>query len=354
MKQSAEALFKLLRIALGNEFDYSLPNSVNWKKVIDLSIEQGVAAIAVDGLQKIYDACPEVVHDLDKPELEDVKYDWFGYCLSYEADFEYHAGVIEKLRSLYANRGIKMLVLKGQSLGKYYPIPTHRPSGDIDVYLFDKYDDGNVLMESIGIDIDYHNKKHSVCVFDGITIENHKTLLDVDDNKVDRNLETILHNTSEDALWMKEGYYVLCPQDYYIFLLRHLVKHFESSDAINFRQLMDFGLFLGSEKDNIDLGVAKDVLNKYHMCRLNDIFISLAMDITGIKLYSFICGDVPSEDKNRVLDEILKPNPNVENRTAIGKLILNFSQLWKYRLLPDSFKRRLNRILLRHLRKLYE
>lgn len=52
MNKSANILFRLLRAALGDETEVSMPDDVDWNEVIDLSFNQGVAAIAVDGLQK--------------------------------------------------------------------------------------------------------------------------------------------------------------------------------------------------------------------------------------------------------------------------------------------------------------
>ena len=50
---SVNILFQLLRAALGNEAAVGeLPSDIDWKEVIDLSFDQGVAAIAVDGLQR--------------------------------------------------------------------------------------------------------------------------------------------------------------------------------------------------------------------------------------------------------------------------------------------------------------
>lgn len=49
---SVHTLFQLLRSALGNQSAETLPADINWREVIDLSFEQGVAAVAVDGLQR--------------------------------------------------------------------------------------------------------------------------------------------------------------------------------------------------------------------------------------------------------------------------------------------------------------
>lgn len=40
---------------MGTETEVSLPASVDWQEVIDLSFDQGVAAIAVDGLGFAHD-----------------------------------------------------------------------------------------------------------------------------------------------------------------------------------------------------------------------------------------------------------------------------------------------------------
>ena len=56
MKDSSSTiLFHLLRAALGNEAVGALPSDIDWQEVIDLSFDQGVAAIAVDGLGFAHD-----------------------------------------------------------------------------------------------------------------------------------------------------------------------------------------------------------------------------------------------------------------------------------------------------------
>lgn len=52
MFSSATTLFQLLRSALGRQSAETLSTDIDWQKLIDLSYDQGVAAIAVDGLQK--------------------------------------------------------------------------------------------------------------------------------------------------------------------------------------------------------------------------------------------------------------------------------------------------------------
>ena len=92
MNKSANILFQLLRAALGDETEVSLPADVDWKEVIDLSFDQGVAAIAADGLGFAHDNDgstslttssdtdnqERLELALDSPELEDLKYEWLS------------------------------------------------------------------------------------------------------------------------------------------------------------------------------------------------------------------------------------------------------------------------------------
>ena len=160
---------------------------------IGWSVEQGVAAIAVDGLgfandnDNLNQESLELA--LDSPELEDVKYEWFGAVFSCEDDYSGYLAKLRELVELYRSEGIRAMVLKGYGLGLNYPIPAHRPTGDIDVFLDDNDDDdpstssgqarlpawrrGDEVIRKRGIAIDYSHHHHSVFSWKGQTVENH-------------------------------------------------------------------------------------------------------------------------------------------------------------------------------------
>lgn len=73
---------------------------------------------------------------------------------------------------------MQTLILKGYGLSRLYPLPSHCPCGDIDIYLrhssdgnWNICDFGNNLMENKGIEVDYKSKKHSKFSYNGITVE---------------------------------------------------------------------------------------------------------------------------------------------------------------------------------------
>ena len=52
MIKNREILLKLVRVAMGWETDFLLPDDINWKEVFVLAQEQGVNAISLDGLEE--------------------------------------------------------------------------------------------------------------------------------------------------------------------------------------------------------------------------------------------------------------------------------------------------------------
>ena len=117
MNQSAEVLFKLIRIALGNEKDVSLPNVVNWEDVYEMSMKQGVGAIACDGMLALKEC------DID----EELRYKWMGQSMVIEQKYFQHKQVLADLANFYQQQGIRMMLLKGYGLSLNYPVPEHIP-----------------------------------------------------------------------------------------------------------------------------------------------------------------------------------------------------------------------------------
>lgn len=166
MTYSSEILFSLLRHALGSSSEFgnlSALSKQDWKDVIDLVFDQGVAAIAVDGLGLMMRDCPDLELEIDKEELEDLKYEWFGACFENEQTYVDHLKTIGKLASLYGEHSMRMMLLKGYGLSLNYPVPEHRTSGDIDIYLYGKGGLGDSLVrEHFGCEVKQNEDKHSV------------------------------------------------------------------------------------------------------------------------------------------------------------------------------------------------
>ena len=258
---SANILFQLLRAALGNEVAVGeLPSDIDWQEVIDLSFEQGVAAIAVDGLGSAHDN-DTLRYDndnyegkelaLDSPELEDLKYEWFGEVFSCEEDYQKYKSAIINLAKFYQSVGIKMMLLKGYGLSLNYPIPEHRPTGDIDVYLSDWKLGDEEIEKKLGIKVDRSHEHHTVFQFEGFTVENHYDIVNTKEKKSSAALDATLKRLAEGSLRTDEGFYLPSADFNAIFVIRHLGQHI-AGERVTLRHLLDWGLFIEKHSDAID------------------------------------------------------------------------------------------------------
>ena len=145
-------LLTLIRAALLPEFSGAeVPKDVDWQKLIAEVDRQGVAVIASDGLQRLYDlGCYEAGDDKDVRRL---KAKWFGKTMKYEGRYAAQVAAAKKMGEWLSEDGIRTVVMKGFTVSECYPIPSHRFSADFDCFLvrddehLEAYELGNQVVE---------------------------------------------------------------------------------------------------------------------------------------------------------------------------------------------------------------
>ena len=370
ISSSAEILFQLLRAALGNEaagtrlegLDLGSVSGEVWKEVIDLSFEQGVAAIAVDGLgfandnDNLNQESLELA--LDSPELEDVKYEWFGAVFSCEDDYSGYLAKLRELVELYRSEGIRAMVLKGYGLGLNYPIPAHRPTGDIDVFLDDNDDDdpstssgqarlpawkrGDEIIRKRGIAIDNSHHHHSVFGWKGphstgsgqVMVENHYDFVNVHSHRSSADVERKLKSLAAVGRTV-DGIDLPSADFNALFVIRHIAAHF-AAEGMNLRQLLDWALFVRSASVEVDWKAAWECYRRWNMHR----FV-LCIDEIAVRWLGFERGifGIPEEFADfgvtdaalvdRVLEEILHPTRVEGGRGCLPVYVWRrFRQWW--------------------------
>ena len=205
---NSDILLSLIRLSLGasaDEMDLSVLTESDWKEIIDLSFEQGVAAIAVDGLQKGLEVRGEGLESdgldlLDYPELEPLKYEWFEATFQAEGDYGKTVEAAEELAKKFP-----IVVLKGLAVARKYPVPAHRASVDLDVYINDDDNDDRLLQNVKVIRDDY---KHTGFMYKGVMVEYHKSLIGWKSLRNGRFIE----KTLRESLGTPDGIY---PNDYF-------------------------------------------------------------------------------------------------------------------------------------------
>ena len=184
LNTSEQMLFALLRSSLHErEVETNFFQNVSerdWKQCYHLAIEQGVMALAWDGVMRL----PKDLKPIRKQKLT-----WAMAVERYEAKYLRHCQIADELSALYASHGVEMVQLKGVGFSTLYPVPSHREGGDIDIYTYssdkNKMSDqeantlADTLMLEQGIEVDFHSYKHSNFYYKGVPIENHKCFLNV-------------------------------------------------------------------------------------------------------------------------------------------------------------------------------
>lgn len=344
-------LLKLIRIALGNEKDLNLSGIIDWKSVIELSFNQGVAAVAVDGLQRSLEFKTESLENvelaLDSPKLEDLKYEWFGEVFSCEEDYQRYQSTIAEFLKLCRRQQVNVLLLKGYGLSLNYPIPAHRICGDIDVYLFGYAEFINQIVEKeFGCLVDKKSLHHNVFTYNGFTFENHITLLDVERHKNQFSDEQVFQNLivegCDEIEVEGERCFVPSVKLNSVYLLRHMAHHF-AVERITLRHILDWALFVRVNASKIDwdfvYGFAKDSGCTPFLNCLNGICV---------ESLGFVAEDFPVSKRDvklqsRMLSDILHPEfdekiPDMSNklRYGIAKTRRILTNRWKYKMVSNE------------------
>ena len=207
-EKRVQTLIKVLRKGL----DYKEKSDVllgEWSAVMNIASAHGLSAIAYDGLEKALDSNSELRHDVPKALL----LQWYGQSVHQTALFNKNWSAACSLSSLLGEHGIEAVVLKGHSIAQYYPIPEHRYSCDLDLFVAgDDWERACEILEAKGIRLDREVYKEVEFTLEGIHVELHRYITPVRGNKTLLRFERYLRNVlKESPKTYFEGTKLVCP-----------------------------------------------------------------------------------------------------------------------------------------------
>ncbi len=283
-------LFALLRLGLGNTtpeqenlLDFIMLPAAQWTRIGELAQEQGVLGVMLDGIDCLDATGYGATRELSKEQ----KLEWIGNVLNgYEASNQHQMRVIDDLQKRWAEAGLRMMVMKGQAMGTYYPNPKHRATGDIDCFLFDDYTKGNEVAKSFADNVDEHWYKHSVISYKGESIENHQFFVHTRDGKRSKRLNGVLVDSlkSDDYLLLPGTEAMLPPPMFNaLFLTYHALSHF-LEEGLRLKQVLDWAMFLKRDADKVDWNEFYRLAEEFHLKRFADVATDIAINYLGVKL----------------------------------------------------------------------
>lgn len=202
ISNAAETVLQLIRKAIDNSYKEDLPNEIDWTEVLKLVSSQGIASF-----------CLETVGFLPAKTIpKQVLLQWIGLAEMQRQQFEQTWRVACKLDKLWVSDGIHATVLKGRSIAKYYPVPSHRYSCDLDVFIGGEWGRACELLEGQGIRLEHEVYKEVEFTLDNIYVECHRYITPVRGNKhleeFERYLRSLLDREPKDCF---EGTTLVCP-----------------------------------------------------------------------------------------------------------------------------------------------
>ena len=294
MTQTAKALFTLLGLGIESthvsdkRHESLLTLSIKqWKKVVALAEIQGVAAIAFDGVQRLYDAYGKEIKAACEAPSEWLQwvFECTGIMTQYEQRCQKQRWVISELSDIWAEEGIRTMIFKGQANAALYPEPEHRATGDIDCFLFGQAERGDAVLRERNAGIDNRWYRHSKITYMGETIENHRVMSHTRGGKKRKEMEEELKGMIDPTeLNTIEGCgKALMPTTMFnaCFLTYHALHHF-ISEGLRMKQIVDWAVFLQKEQEQVDWPCLVDFCKRYKLDRFMEVMNYIAVQYLGV------------------------------------------------------------------------
>lgn len=339
-------LFTLLRSGLENSTpdqenlsDLIMMSSDRWSKIGEIAQKQGVLGIMLDGIDKV----ESTRYGLTKELSTNLKLDWIGQVMTIEQANQHQIGVMNEMAEKWSEQGCRVMVMKGQANGTFYPKPEHRNPGDIDSYLFKDYAKGNKIAREVGAKVDVSWYKHSVIGYKGETFENHQYFVHTRDGKRGKQLnQELVEELKVQGSWFMDERAKLTEYTYMppvqwnaMFLTYHACAHFVS-EGLRLRQILDWAMFLKAHQDDVDWSTFYAYCERNHLRRFEDAMTAIAVNYLGIKVTQNLQITTESPYAEKILHNTLYEDDYVfssgesgwKNRWHIVKNL--FKYRWKY------------------------
>ena len=253
-----------------------------------------------------------------------------------------------------------MMVIKGYGLSLNYPVPAHRPCGDVDIWNYGEYKRADQLLhDELGIKIDNSHHHHTVFHFEGQMFENHYDFVNVyahpSSKEVEVRLKELAFQGDEEIEVEGKPVFLPSPDLNALFLLRHTSAHF-AAEKMSLRQILDWGTFVQKYHDRIDWKGLESFVDSVGMTPFYQVLNGICVDYLGFPIHVFPSGR--SSVEGRVMEDFFSPEFTDENPKGclFGSLWWRYRRwkynAWKHRLVyPESMLRTFLAQLKAHLMK---
>lgn len=208
-----------------------ITEGVKWKKVFELSKAQCIVPLVASVVP------------------EEHRSDWLGISCQSKARFIQLLYEQNTLVNLLRSNDIPFVILKGTAAAIYYPAPTTRTFGDIDIYLLaEKCDSAMKIIKENGYIVVSNDSRHYEFEKNGIGFDIHTRFSCQYYKDVDHIILNGLNNAVEYRI-ISNVFPGLPTIENGLVLLGHIMQHLKDS-GIGLRQIIDWMLFVHKALDD--------------------------------------------------------------------------------------------------------
>lgn len=297
MEESLDVIFcKLLRVGLGlsQDFPYKL-NEKEWKTLFVMAKQQTVQGIVYNSLSRLpVDARPPRALTMRLSlTVETIRGQ--NLLMNQEA---------ARYTQLFADRGVRSVILKGAANARLYPVPLLRQAGDIDVWIPGDFDTVVDLLIDMGFisRINPREKRIHHIGFrseKNVEIEVHHNLASgvFFRNKA---FQKLLLNEIDDVTLTPEGFYSPSIRFALLMQLSHIQQHF-SYGGLGLRQYMDYYMLL-THSTKADREYVWNIIKKFALGRVCAAVMGLLEKTFGLSRELMLCS--PDNKSSMLLYEL--------------------------------------------------
>ena len=286
MDKTLQALFALLQAGLWGRFDEAgasvFPLSAGeWERVFTLARQQTVTGIAFRGLDFLPEEAAPPMGIMAK---------WMAHADRIEQSNRVMNETVAKLYGHFASAGVEAVLQKGQGVAAMYPEPLLRECGDIDLY-FPGHDGVSDPLAGIAGAVRERQPDDSwVYVVDGIIVEHHTDLLDIQSPRAKRYVQKLIQEKGFEKVVTGDGVEVLvpAPEVNLLLLSSHILKH-AFGVGIGLRQFCDYA-----------------VARRYYEGRVNEEEMREIWRMTGLEKWQGLLEGFLVKKTGVLLDIVLK------------------------------------------------
>lgn len=318
MDRVTSAFLSLLRSGLwlkGNDTlsCFPLPEE-DWQKVMEFSVRQSVAALVWRGLHYLPEEYMPSAMLLMK---------WTAYADAIERHNRIMDKAVMQLNGIFSSAGLHPVLQKGQGLARLYQEPYMRECGDIDWFFADMrdYDVSLGIIAAEGRHVNMRPDGSCSYIWNGITVEHHRRLLDIYDPSRRRTIVDLIsrYGFVKTVLPAAGGTCLAVPSPELEILLvgSHIFKHL-AGRGIGFRQFCDMACCVKAHAGKISPDDFATAAGGIGMARWFPAINAFIVEYLGVDAGWLPYGKTDPSWNRRILDAVMEGGNFGRSRSGLG------------------------------------